>query len=61
MQGSVSLTKFIRRGEAIRASARMEFEASRTEHDPEIIARMLITARQCVLDMRHKVRSSWMM
>lgn len=33
----------------------MEFEVARTEHDPEIIARMLITARQCVLDMRHKV------
>lgn len=42
------------RGAAIRASARMEFEAARTEYDPEIIARMLITGRQCVIDMRHK-------
>lgn len=33
----------------------MEFDAARSEHDPETVARMLITGRQCVIDMRHKV------
>jgi hypothetical protein len=45
----------ILRGDQLRKSARMEFEQSRFESDPETVARMLLTARQCLLEVQHQV------
>jgi len=43
-------------GKEIRKSIRMEFEAARYEYDPEIIARLLVTGRQCVMDVIYKIQ-----
>mmetsp|Transcript_13506 Transcript_13506/g.29352 ORF Transcript_13506/g.29352 Transcript_13506/m.29352 type:complete len:128 (+) Transcript_13506:158-541(+) len=38
----------------LRAEARREFEASKEERDPLIIARMLVTGRECVKEVQRK-------
>ncbi|KAL9186203.1 hypothetical protein ACHAXT_005441 [Thalassiosira profunda] len=38
----------------LRAEARKEFEASREEKDPLIIARLLVTGRECVEEVRRR-------
>lgn len=38
----------------LKAEARKEFEASREEKDPLIIARMLVTGRECVQQIQRK-------
>jgi len=38
----------------LRAEARKEFEASKEEKDPLIIARMLVTGRECVKEVQRK-------
>ena len=38
----------------LKAEARKEFEASREERDPLIIARMLVTGRNCVDEVRRR-------
>jgi hypothetical protein len=38
----------------LKAEARKEFEASRQEKDPLIIARMLVTGRECVREVQRK-------
>ncbi|KAL3809430.1 hypothetical protein ACHAXA_003999 [Cyclostephanos tholiformis] len=38
----------------LRIEARREFEASKTERDPLIIARMLVTGRECVVEVQRK-------
>ncbi len=38
----------------LRAEARREFDASREERDPLIVARMLVTGRECVREVRRK-------
>ena len=38
----------------LKTSARREFEEARHEHDPLIIARMLVVGRQCVVKTQHK-------
>ena len=38
----------------LRTEARREFEASKEEKDPLIIARMLVTGRECVQEIRRK-------
>ena len=38
----------------LRAEARKEFEASREEKDPLIIARMLVTGQECVQEIQRK-------
>ena len=38
----------------LRAEARREFEAGREEKDPLIIARMLVTGRECVKEVQRK-------
>lgn len=47
----------------LRAEARKEFEASKEENDPLIIARMLVTGRDCVQQIQHKFseadRKAW--
>jgi len=45
------------RGDVLRASARKEFEAARGERDPEVIARLIITGRDCVMQIQEKVRT----
>ena len=47
----------------LRNEARKEFEASKEETDPLIIARMLVTGRDCVQQIQHKFneadRKAW--
>ena len=47
----------------LRKEARKEFEASKEETDPLIIARMLVTGRDCVQQIQHKFneadRKAW--
>ena len=47
----------------LRQEARKEFEASREETDPLIIARMLVTGRDCVQQIQNKFneadRAAW--
>ena len=38
----------------LKAEARKEFEASKEEKDPLIIARMLVTGRECVQEVQRK-------
>ncbi|KAL7536876.1 hypothetical protein ACHAXR_008414 [Thalassiosira sp. AJA248-18] len=38
----------------LKAEARKEFEASKQEKDPLIIARMLVTGRECVQEVQRK-------
>jgi hypothetical protein len=38
----------------LRKQARQEFEASREETDPLILARLLVTGRDCVQQIQHK-------
>ena len=38
----------------LRKQARQEFEASREESDPLILARLLVTGRDCVQQIQHK-------
>ncbi len=38
----------------LRAEARREFESSKMERDPLIIARMLVTGRECVVEVQRK-------
>ena len=38
----------------LRAEARREFDASKMERDPLIIARMLVTGRECVVEVQRK-------
>jgi len=38
----------------LRANARKEFEQSREERDPLILAKMLAVGRQCLLDTQYK-------
>ena len=38
----------------LKTSARREFEEARHEHDPLIIARMLVVGRDCVVKTQHK-------
>lgn len=40
----------------LRENARKEFEEARYETDPEIINRLLVTGRDCVHQVRNKVR-----
>lgn len=42
-------------GDVLRASARKEFEAARGERDAEVIARLIITGRDCVMQIQEKV------
>ncbi|KAL6066888.1 Complex 1 protein (Lyr family) protein [Balamuthia mandrillaris] len=41
--------------EVLRRSARQEFEAGRSETDPELVAKMLITGRDCLMQVQEKV------
>mmetsp|Transcript_8534 Transcript_8534/g.12575 ORF Transcript_8534/g.12575 Transcript_8534/m.12575 type:complete len:111 (+) Transcript_8534:30-362(+) len=47
----------------LRQEARKEFEASKEETDPLLIARMLVTGRDCVQQIQHKFneadRAAW--
>lgn len=47
----------------LRKEARKEFEASREEIDPLIVARMLVTGRDCVQQIQQKFneadRAAW--
>jgi hypothetical protein len=43
------------RSQVIRQSARKEFEEARNEQDPEVIARLLLVGRDCVLQIKEKV------
>lgn len=47
----------------LRSEARKEFEASKEERDPLIIARMLVTGRDCVQQIQQKLneadRAAW--
>ena len=43
-----------RRSLVLKTSARREFEEARHEHDPLIIARMLVVGRDCVVKTQHK-------
>ena len=49
--------------ETLKKEARKEFEASREEKDPLIIARMLVTGRDCVQQIQLKFneadRAAW--
>ena len=38
----------------LRAEARKEFEASKQERDPLVLARMLVTGRECVQEIQRK-------
>jgi len=37
-------------------NAREEFEAARYEKDPELIARMLLAGRECLMEVQNRVR-----
>lgn len=41
--------------DVLRTSARKEFEAAREERDPETVARMIITGRDCVMQIHDMV------
>ncbi len=43
------------RSDVLRTSARKEFEAAREERDPETVARMIITGRDCVMQIHDMV------
>ena len=47
----------------LRAEARKEFEASKEENDPLIIARMLVTGRDCIQEVQKRFneadRAAW--
>jgi hypothetical protein len=43
------------RSDVIKESARKEFEQSKYEQDPEIIARLLVTGRDCLNQVTEKV------
>jgi len=43
------------RGREIRKSIRNEFEVAKYESDPEIVARLLVTGRQCVMNVNYKI------
>ncbi len=40
--------------ERLRIEARKEYEISRNENDPLIVARMIVTGRECVMEVRRK-------
>eukprot|EP00899_Mesostigma_viride_P028021 jgi/Mesvir1/8403/Mv24075-RA.1 len=44
-------------GDEIRRSARLEFEAGRLEHDPEMVARLLLTGRDYVTKTQEMLRA----
>lgn len=46
----------MRRSDVLRTSARKEFEGAREERDPETVARMIITGRDCVMQIHDMVR-----
>ena len=42
----------------LRAEARKEFEASKMENDPLIIARLIVTGRDCVVEIQRKFNAA---